>query len=133
MEKMKIYLTICSGEKRKDRKLLEAIERYNYPRINKFYELSKKDKVEFRILSGKFGLLKPEDKIPFYDKKLGEKDIEKLSELVGRQIKKEKITEIIFFVRNEKDWKPYIKVVENVCRNLELVLKKWLFNELNNH
>ena len=121
---MKIYLTICNKEKRYDKRLLEAVKRYSYPRINKIYAMAKKDEVEFRIFSGKFGLLKPKDKIPWYDQKLNIKYTSKLKKLVEGQLKKENIREIIFFINRSTCWKPYISVIEKVSRNLKIKLEK---------
>tara|TARA_Y100000310_G_C20685629_1_gene818751 strand:- start:1154 stop:1540 length:387 start_codon:yes stop_codon:yes gene_type:complete len=122
---MKIYSTICCKEKKIDKELLESINRYISARIYSIYKKSQKDQVEFRILSGKFGLLKPEDKIPFYDKKLNLQEIEILKEIVKKQLISQKIEEVIFFSENPKenpDWKPYINLIKIACLETEVIL-----------
>ena len=113
---MEIYCTICSKEKRTNKELLKSIERYISERIKAIYNKSKKDNVEFRILSGKFGLLKPEEKIPWYDYKLIMKDVPRLNKIVKQQLFSQKINKIIFFARNpKKNIKLMGKISFNKC------------------
>jgi len=122
---MKIYLTICCEKKNKDKGFIEAIDRYNYPRINKVYNKSVGDGIDFRILSGKFGLLKANDKIPWYDNKLSKSSFRKLKEIVKTQLVKEKIKDITFFMRDTRknpEWKLYFNLVEEVCKELGIKL-----------
>ncbi|RLG16788.1 hypothetical protein DRN62_03010 [Nanoarchaeota archaeon] len=115
---MKIYCTICCKEKRRDEGLLPAIERYISKRIRRVYELSKRDGVGFRILSGKFGLLRPEDRIPWYDQKLLPPMVDDMIEVVKRQLKSQGITHVVFFAKDKekfKGWRPYHKVLEKAC------------------
>jgi len=131
LSKMEIYLTICCEKKKKDKGVMRAIERYNYPRINRIYSKSKEDGINFRILSGKFGLLKIDDKIPWYDNELSEDSFRKLKELVKSQIVKEKISNITFFMRDLRknpEWKPYFSLIKEVCVELEINLKIELIN-----
>lgn len=63
-----LYITYCSKKKNKTfDKLLEAITRYESERIEKIHNKAKEYGAEFRILSGFFGLISPDEKIPYYN------------------------------------------------------------------
>ena len=98
---------------------IPSIERYNSSRINLIYEKSKKDKVPFVILSGKFGLLSPEEEIEWYDQKLNLSQSEELSEIVKNQIEKQKIKHFVFFLKSEDlEAKKYEKFLKIICDSL---------------
>jgi len=123
---MKIYCTSCSKEKVKSKGKINAIKRYISPRINSIYKKSQKDSIQFRILSGKFGLLKPTAKIPYYEQKLKIKDLPNLIEMVRQQLSSQNINEVIFFSANLKqypDWQPYISLIKKACSEKNISLK----------
>jgi len=123
---MKIYCTICCKEKRNDKEPIESINRYISERIKSIYEKSKKDAVEFRILSGKFGLLKLNEKIPNYDYQLFAKKVPEMVQIVCKQLSSQNIGKVIFFAGNPKlnpDWKPYINLIQKSCSNLDIFLE----------
>lgn len=123
---MKIYLTACGKKKKRDSCKIKSIDRYLSKRIKTIYNKSKRDSVNFRILSGKFGLLKPDEKIEWYDKLLLKKDIPELEKIIEKQIKNQKINEIIFFAINTKEdklSKPYLEVIKKVCLKNKIKLK----------
>jgi hypothetical protein len=125
---MKVYCTLCCKEKTIEKHQVNAIDRYVSDRIRMIYELSKKDKTEFRIFSGKFGLLKSGDSIPSYDFQLFSKDIEDKVKIVSNQLLRERINQIVFFIRDPNlypDWKPYIKLLKQSCSlsGTELVVR----------
>lgn len=123
---MEIYCTICCKEKRTNKELIESNKRYISERIKTIYNKNKKDNIEFRILSGKFGLLKPEEKIPWYDHKLTMKEIPSLNKIVKQQLSSQKIDKVIFFARNpgkNPDWKPYLALIQNSCSNQKISLE----------
>jgi hypothetical protein len=133
---MKIYCTICCKEKRKDKEPLEAINRYISTRIETVYNKSKTDNVEFRILSSKFGLLKPDIKIPWYDQKLTLEHEQELKDRVKEQINQEKIDHIVFFVGNieeDPNWKQYLSLISDICSENNLVLEMSKTNPLLGH
>ena len=116
---MKVYCTYCSENKSKKMGKIPSIERYNSSRINLIYEKSKKDKVPFVILSGKFGLLSPEEEIEWYDQKLNLSQSEELSEIVKNQIEKQKIKHFVFFLKSEDlEAKKYEKFLKIICDSL---------------
>jgi hypothetical protein len=119
----KLYCTICSKDKKTDKLLLPAKERYISERIDLVNELSKKDNVAFVILSGEFGLLKPNENIPFYDHLLIPEEVATLTKKVTRQLSELSVDEIVFFAKPKKDnWVPYYQVLENATNKLKIKL-----------
>ena len=115
---MKIYCTTCSKSKEDSHELIESIKKYKSERIISIYQKSKEDKVEFRILSGKFGLLGSKEKIPNYDELLTMDKIPQLKELIKKQIALENIDYIVFFigdVKQDPNNKNYIDLIKKVC------------------
>ncbi len=111
---MKIYSTYCSAAKKHPTDLTNAIDLYQSNRIKWVYELAKTAQVRFLILSGKYGLLKPDDPIQYYDHLLQADEVSKHSELVADQIKQFEISEIVFYANSpEKDPNllPYINCI----------------------
>lgn len=104
---------------------IRAIQRYISERIDTVYEQSKTDKIPFRILSGKYGLLKPEDLIDWYDQKLEAEAIPTLLPTVIQQLQTQKIEKITFFGKDPRtllDWLPYYKIMELACLELNIPL-----------
>jgi len=115
---MKIYCTTCCKEKASTSKKIAAIDLYLSGRINAIYKWSKKDKIAFRILSGKYGLLQPETKIEWYDKKLEMEDLPQIVPKIAKHLSENEIDEVVFFAKkldDFPDWKPYYKAIENAC------------------
>jgi len=89
---------------------MPAIRRYLSGRIRRIYQKSRTDRVKFRILSGKFGLLAPYHKIPFYDHALLPEEVSQISEIVQTQLARLQVTKVVFFAKNPQkyaDWEPY--------------------------
>ena len=118
-----IYCTTCSKEKVDNPELIEAIERYKSDRINHVYELSKKDSVDFRILSGRFGLIEASEKIPWYDHMLKAEEVSRMINLVKEQILQGNIDKIIFFTKDKENYKPYNSLIEICCKELSIELE----------
>ncbi|MBS1789129.1 MAG: hypothetical protein JST85_15480 [Acidobacteria bacterium] len=94
---MTIFSTYCSAEKEVADGLLPAIERYRSERIKRIYSAALVCGVGFFILSGEFGLLSPNEPIPYYDHLLTGNEVESHSGKIAGQIKQCGITQIIFF------------------------------------
>ncbi len=94
---MTIFCTYCSAEKDQTESLLPAIERYRSDRIRRIYSSALACGQGFFILSGEYGLLKPNDPIPYYDHLLVLDEVESHSLKVAGHIKQHDITQIIFF------------------------------------
>ncbi len=122
---MKYVITTCCKEKRLDKGKLPAIERYLEPRIHYAHKKSKELGCGFLIFSGKFGILEPHHKIPYYDLKLEKEMVKPTVKKVCQQLKILDATEIIFYGKDKKtnpDWLPYYEVIERACQTLNIKL-----------
>lgn len=108
---MRIVCTVCSRVKRTDEGLLPAYERYLGDHIKPVQEIAEKERVLFFILSGKYGLIPAEQKIPDYDYYLEEEKIHDLASLISDQIKERGITEIDYYGENKESRKPYNEAI----------------------
>ena len=127
---MKIYMTICSKKKREHPPLLPSVDRYISDRINRIYNKSRDDNVDFRILSGRYGLVGPMDYIINYDKLLTSEGVDELIEKVSSQLKSYSVDDVVFYGRDFKKFpelEPYYAVIEkastksNVNLNYKLI------------
>lgn len=129
---MRIYLTTCCKEKTKTESPIPAIDLYLDPRIHFIHEQAQKDEVEFRILSGKWGVIHPNQELDWYDKKLELEDIEEMTGTLLIQLATEKITEIIFFVISPKideGTQPYIDLMKKATAVSGISLSVWRLGE----
>lgn len=94
---MTVYATYCSASKVKTQSLVPAINLYQSKRIESVFQIAKKNNRQFIILSGKHGLLDPDDKILYYDHLLTSEEVKNHSSLVANQLEKKGITEILFY------------------------------------
>lgn len=81
------FCTYCSAAKAPGPELLPAISRYQSRRIGAVHEAARQVGADFFILSGKFGMLKPEDLIPYYDHLMVGGDVPAMVLLVASQLK----------------------------------------------
>lgn len=112
------YITHCCKQKNENIKLLNAIDRYLASYILYVNKMAKIEKKDFMIFSGKYGLLKPNQKIPYYDKLLTYDDFESLEPVVNKQIIEYNITKITFFhigIKYDKKVKVYVDFIKNIC------------------
>jgi len=119
---MKYLITICSKEKSKSKKLLPAIKRYLSSRISYVHKLSLETDAPMLILSGKYGLIKPSQNIPYYDQRLKEDQVNDLVQLMEKQLIDNKATEVTFYgqCKNEYGWAPYWQAIEQACKILDI-------------
>lgn len=69
------FCTYCSADKVKGPEIMPALARYKSRRIEAVHEAAGKVGFDFYIFSGKYGFLKPEDPIPFYDHLMVDEDV----------------------------------------------------------
>jgi len=114
--------TICCKDKRGDPGLLPAIERYRSERIAFVHQESQRLGKPMLILSGKYGLLRPEDPIPWYDQKLEMDAIPELVPVIGKQLKEQGVTRLKFYChpKTDKNWYPYHIALEQACQKREI-------------
>ena len=127
---MTLHITYCSKDKDRTRKDLPAIERYDSDRIDKIKALAEKRDEDFAILSGKYGLIGPEEKIPFYDELLRERNIPQLITGVRNFLESHNVDKVIYHTRKvENERKPYFKLVKNACEGLNIELEKRIIED----
>ena len=95
-----LYVTYCSGKKDEKEKSIPAIESYDSDRIRWVYNLSIRANVKFAILSGVLGLLYPDEKIPYYNHKMNEDDVERIAKLIKWFLKEKTYEKIVYFTEN---------------------------------
>ncbi len=117
---MKIVATICSRKKKEDPELLPAHERYLGLHVAAVNAIAKEQFTDFYILSGKYGLISGDEKIPNYDYLLEEKAVDDLVEIVVRQIAEAGITEIAFYTEDNPNWKPYEKTITQAAARADI-------------
>jgi hypothetical protein len=124
---MEFLCTICCKDKRADPGLLPAIDRYLSERIAFVHRESQRLGKPMLILSGKYGLLKPEEPIPWYDQKLEMEAVPGLVPVIAAQLAQYGVTRITFYChpRTDPNWHPYIETLERACRacRVELTMR----------
>jgi len=122
---MHILLTTCCKEKDPAPGNLPAMKRYLSKRISDVYDESIKQTLPMRILSGKFGLLTPDDTIPNYDHPLSLMEVPILLPRILDQLSQDSISAITFYAhpRTTPGWEPYYQVIEQSCLSLGVELE----------
>jgi tRNA U34 2-thiouridine synthase MnmA/TrmU len=74
------------------------------------------------ILSGKYGLLRPDQEIDWYDKLLEPDNERQVQELVTEQLSDEQISEVIFYAKriDEPGWRSYHNALARACESLNI-------------
>jgi hypothetical protein len=102
-----VYVTVCSREKDETPEPLQAIDRYKGSHIQKIEKEARSAGYQFFILSGKHGLLAPEDLVESYDYLLTVDNVGRLAlKLVGQLWEKE-ISSVHFYCKPGPRWFPY--------------------------
>ena len=117
---MEYICTTCCKDKREDENLLPAIQRYISERIDFVAEESRKSGKPFIILSGKYGMIDADHKIPWYDKALVPEDVAGMVPIVKSQLLEKGVWKIRFYgkPRTTPGWEPYYEVLEQACDQL---------------
>jgi hypothetical protein len=105
---MIVFCTYCSKEKSNNQGDMPALARYDSERIKKVYNAAEAIGYEFRILSGKFGLLAPFDQIPYYDHLLKSSEVNNHAKKVSFDLIELQADEVIFFT-DKPDTDPNLK------------------------
>lgn len=92
---------------------MPAINRYISPRIEKTMKLAETQNADFLILSGKFGLLRPLDPIPWYDHMLTPDEVSAMAQKIAPQLSR--YTEITFFHHQGDYIAPYLAAVKQAA------------------
>lgn len=127
---MTLHITYCSKDKDRTRKDIPAVERYDSERIKDVKALADERDEDFVILSGKYGLIGPQEEIPFYDELMRERNIPQLITGVKNYLESRNIEQVTYHtkaVKNER--KPYYKLIKNACDALDVELEKKIIED----
>jgi len=105
---------------------MPAIRRYPSPRIRAVYRDSKRRAAGFAILSGRFGLLGPHQRIPYYDHLLQAREVPALLPQMAGYLKRKGYRTVHFYheqVRRFPQLKPYLKAIKCACQTDDVRLK----------
>jgi hypothetical protein len=118
---MMLFATYCSRDKDSRPGDLPAIDRYKSNRIQKIFKAAEAIGAEFRILSGKYGLLEDSEVIPFYDHLLDEEEIPNITKIIVKQLSQINPSHIVFFSRSvqiDPCVAPYQSAMEKACQEM---------------
>ena len=120
---MNAFCTYCSASKSKESGNVPAIHRYQSSRIEKVYAAASQLELEFYILSGKFGLIPPQQPIPYYDHLLKPEEVHALTGLLAQQLHEYQITRLVYFTKplaSNRSLLPYHDSLVTACRQAVL-------------
>lgn len=112
-----IFVTYCSKNKKRDKGLMSAISRYESGRILQVKAAADSLGIPFLMLSGKYGLLAPHERIPWYDHLLKWEGIGRVLPQVARRLAREKVGAVVYFTRPLQASAPlaYHALMEAAC------------------
>ncbi len=120
------YVTYCSADKRDDPGDLPAIERYLDARIRRVAARAEADGAKFLIMSGRYGLLAPEQPIPWYDHLLTSDEVDDMAHILRLQLRMHDVTELVWFTEDpEVDplVRPYGRAVSRGCMQADVTMR----------
>lgn len=118
--------TYCSADKNYSEAAMPAIRLYKSNRIIEVFEAAKKTNSIFLILSGKYGLVSPNEAIYYYDHLLKVEEIENHSDLIATQFKSRNITGIEFYmnsIERDPNLHAYVDCISKACDKASIMLQ----------
>jgi hypothetical protein len=122
-------LTTCSAEKRRDARMLPAVQRYTHPRIAEARAKATAAREPLLILSGVFGLLDAWTPIPWYDHALRDAEVAALVPRVSGRLRSRQITALDLWMSppGTPGWAPYHAVVQRAAAEAGVALRpRWV-------
>ncbi len=123
---MKIICTYCSGEKCTDGGLIPAVRRYRSHRITDLARVAHEKGHRFMILSGEFGLIGPEEPLPWYDHLLQSDEVDILAGRVAAVLRLTGASEVEFHTAAPEKVppiRPYQAVMSAACARADVGLR----------
>lgn len=120
---MHAFSTYCSVSKSHESGSIPAIHRYQSPRIGKVFSAASCLGLRFYILSGMFGLIPPQELIPFYDHLLKPEEVPGLAELIIRQIHEYEVSGLVYFTKplsSNRNLIPYRDALVIACEGISI-------------
>ncbi len=114
----RVLVTTCSAAKRRDPGLLPARHRYRSPRLAAVAARAAATGIPWLILSGEFGLLAPDDPIPWYDHLLRPEEAADLVPRVAdrlRELDVSAVTLVTGRLADDPNLAPYVAVMREAC------------------
>ena len=111
-------VTYCSRDKDPSSNLMPAGDRYLSSRIGMANEVSSLLEVGVLILSGKYGLIGPDLKIPDYDHLLTQEQVPGHAQVLGQSLRQLEATKIMFITRDltiDPGTGPYREAMRLAC------------------
>ncbi len=128
---MTVFATYCSSEKEASAELLPAIQRYKSRRILSVYKAATQLGLGFVVLSGKYGLLRPNDEVVYYDHLLLREEVASHKLKVASQLASQGIDDIVFYsVSPEEDplVVPYMDCMRQAAEQVGAAFKLVIFD-----
>ncbi|MCB2156461.1 YaaA family protein [bacterium] len=116
---MILYITPCCREKSDAPGDIPALERYLSRRIRAVHQHAARAGAEFRIFSGMFGLLRAEDSLPYYDKRLEPTEVPAMVELLAKQLAELDPEKVLYFAPGpdgDPGGVPYRDSIARACK-----------------
>jgi hypothetical protein len=113
-----LVVTYCSGDKDPSPGLIAASDRYLSGRIRSVREAARLVGADFRILSGKFGLITATREIPDYDHVLTAAAVADHAAVVEHQLRAQPTRRVVFVVRAaavDPGTVPYHQTMQLAC------------------
>jgi hypothetical protein len=122
---MKLFCTTCSKRKRRTHGLLPARYRYLSKRIRHVLDLAERSGHSALILSGRYGLIAPDDCIPWYDQALTADGVDTLVPQLVEQLQSRCATAVVFYARprSTSGWGPYHDALEQACGRIGIEIE----------
>ena len=118
-----VCCTYCSADKDPAEGLLPAIRRYRSARIRDVHAAARRRGERFYVLSGAYGLLAPEDEIPWYDHRLLAHEVDALAARMAAQLAG--VSTLTYFtapLATDETLVPYHDAIAAACRHADVRL-----------
>lgn len=114
---MDCVVTICCKEKQMSPEPLPAHQRYLSRRIDFVAEEAVRLGLPFFIFSGKYGLLAPQDPIPYYDLLLKADQVPSMAAVLGEQLRRRDLQALRFhgWPEDTPGWAAYHEALRQGC------------------
>jgi len=120
------WCTYCSADKRNDPDPLPALERYLDRRIGDLAAQAAAANVDFLILSGEYGLLRPWQPIPWYDHLLTDEESDAMAARVAAQLGNLGVTSLHYHTvdpSQDAQVLPYQTTIRAACDRADVTLE----------
>lgn len=104
---VEVFVTVGSREMDDTPGMIPAIRRYKGSHVEKIAKEAREAQQPFFILSGKHGLLAPDELVEFYDYLLTVENVDRLSRKLVSQLWENDISSVHLYCKPGPKWFPY--------------------------